>query len=169
MLRTEAERSQHYAGAHKLLLKIMANLKIIPNRVFNFLFLCTGNSARSILAESYLNVSGKGRFRAFSAGSFPAGKVNPYALELLEKSHFPTEALRSKAWDEFAKPDAPKTDIIITVCDQAAGKCIRNGRGNLLRHAGAWEIRLRQRVMMMPSGPHFSAPFLCCGDASPFL
>ncbi|ODT86186.1 MAG: protein-tyrosine-phosphatase [Nitrosomonadales bacterium SCN 54-20] len=77
---------------------------------------------RSIFAESYLNAAGKERFRAFSAGSFPTGKVNPYALELLEKRRFPTEGLRSKSWDEFAEPGAPKMDIIITVCDQAAGE-----------------------------------------------
>lgn len=76
---------------------------------------------RSVLAETYLNASGRGRFHAYSAGSYPTGKVNPYALELLEKNHLPTEGLRSKAWDEFAKPDAPKMDVIIIVCDQAAG------------------------------------------------
>ncbi len=88
----------------------------------NALFLCTGNSARSILAEAYLNHAARGRYRAYSAGSRPNGRVNIFALELLEKSRLATAGLRSKSWDEFARSGAPKIDFIFTVCDAAAAE-----------------------------------------------
>jgi arsenate reductase len=96
----------------------------MAERLINVLFLCTGNSARSILAEATINnlAISQGRFHGYSAGSHPKGEVNPYAIELLKRSRMAVEGLRSKSWDEFARPGAPSLDFIFTVCDQAAGE-----------------------------------------------
>jgi len=94
----------------------------MTEKTYNILFLCTGNSARSIMAEALATTMSKGRFKGFSAGSKPSGKVNPFAIEQVKKTGYPLDNLRSKSWDEFAAPDAPRMDFIITVCDNAAGE-----------------------------------------------
>lgn len=102
----------------------------MSDAIYNVLFLCTGNTARSVLAESILRKEGAGRFRAFSAGSQPKGTVNPFALKALASEGYPTDGLRSKSWDEFSGPDTPKMDFIFTVCDSAAGETCPFWPGN---------------------------------------
>lgn len=94
----------------------------MSDKPFNVLFLCTGNSARSIMAEVLLNQLGRGQFTAYSAGSHPSGKVNPFSIEILKGAGLRTEGLRSKSWDEFAQPGGPEMDFIFTVCDNASGE-----------------------------------------------
>ena len=94
----------------------------MSEKIYNVLFICTHNSARSIMAEGMLNSLGRGRFVAYSGGSHPAGQVNPYALKTLERMRVPTDGYRSKDWDEFAQPGAPEKDFVFTVCDKAAGE-----------------------------------------------
>ena len=94
----------------------------VANKAFNVLFICTGNSARSIMAEAVLNRAGQGRFRAFSAGSQPKGRVHPYALDLLKRLHYDVSNVRSKSWTEFTGPNAPKLDFAFTLCDDAAAE-----------------------------------------------
>jgi protein-tyrosine-phosphatase len=95
---------------------------MMASEPYNVLFLCTGNSARSILAEAILNREGRGRFKAYSAGSHPTGKVNPYAVQLLKSLNYQTDSARSKSWNEFAEPGAPQMQFVFTVCDQAAAE-----------------------------------------------
>ncbi len=94
----------------------------MADKVYNVLFVCTGNSARSIIAEGLMNSAARGRFKAYSAGSHPNGVVNPFALEALRELRIPTDGFRSKSWDEFGRPDSPPLDFVFTVCDQAAGE-----------------------------------------------
>ena len=113
----------------------------MAERIYNVLFLCTGNSARSILAEAILNAEGKTKFRAYSAGSFPKAEVNPITLSLLRQMDLPTEGLRSKSWDEFARPGAPVMDFVFTVCDDAADETCPIWPGQpITAHWGAFPI-----------------------------
>ncbi|MCA1407913.1 arsenate reductase ArsC [Ensifer sp. IC3342] len=124
------------------------------NRPFNVLFLCTANSARSILAEAILNRIGRGKFKAFSAGSQPKGTVHPFALQLLEGLNYDTSSARSKSWEEFAGPDAPEMDFVFTVCDDAANEACPVWPGQPM--TAHWSVPDPARVEGSEAEQHFA-------------
>jgi arsenate reductase len=126
----------------------------MSERVFNVLFLCTQNSARSIIAESIMNRFGKGKFRGYSAGSQPRGKINPYTIELLKNFDYDVSALRSKSWDEFARPGAPKMDFVFTVCDDAAKEACPVWPGQPI--TAHWGVPDPSRVQGTDAGVRFA-------------
>ena len=131
----------------------------MTDRIYNVLFLCTGNSARSVIAKSILRKDGHGRFRSFSAGSQPNGRINPFALRVLERFNYPTDGMRSKSWTNFAAPDAPVMDFIFTVCDSAAGeKSPGMARPTDDRTLGASRIRLPSKAPTLKRRPPSNSP-----------
>ncbi len=130
--------------------------KRMTHEGYNVLFICAGNSARSILAESLMNHWGRGQFKGYSAGSFPKETVHPYALDLLRSAGLPVEGLRTKSWDEFAQPGAPVMDFVFTVCDQVPVRFARCGQAIRLRPIGAFPIRQQLRDLSRSSGKLFA-------------